>query len=117
MLPRILSQIRYSAEVSCLASPNRSPCASAQTHSKDSGTTIPWARLLSEPPRFHCGLHKGRRNLRCTFCQSQCTSAGENPSARRRPYRLHVTSAGGVRDLIICLIFFVAFIVNAIPLC
>src|ERR1700722_6284964 len=47
--------------------------ASAQTHSKDSGTTIPWARLLSEPPRFHCGLHKGRRNLRCTFCQSQCT--------------------------------------------
>jgi hypothetical protein len=33
------------------------------------------ARPPSEPPRFHRGLHKGWRNLRCTFCLSQCTSA------------------------------------------
>jgi hypothetical protein len=46
--------------------------SSAQTHSKDSRTTVPWAR--SPPAKVHRGLHKGRRNLPCTFCLSQCTS-------------------------------------------
>jgi Cell Wall Hydrolase len=35
--------------------------ASAQTHSQDSGTTIPWAGRPSEPPRFHRGPHKWKR--------------------------------------------------------
>jgi hypothetical protein len=60
----------------------RSP--SAQTHSQDSGTTIPWGRPTSEPPRFHRGPHKWRRNLRCTFCLSQCTSDHQKQCAGAR---------------------------------
>ena len=66
--------------------------ASAQTHSKDSGTTIPWARPPSEPARFHRGLHKGRRNLCCTFCLSQCTRM-----RRGTPSRLLCAREGGLR--------------------
>jgi hypothetical protein len=40
-----------------LADAAREARPSAQTHSKDSGTTIPWARPPSEPARFHRGLH------------------------------------------------------------
>ena len=47
---------------------------SAMTHSKDLGTTISWHAHHRNRRRFHRGLHKGRRNLRCTFRLNECTS-------------------------------------------
>jgi hypothetical protein len=54
---------------------------SAQTHSKDSGTTIPWARPPSEPPRF-------RRRFTKEAKSPAAPSVGVSALAQDRGWRL-----------------------------